>query len=430
MEAQHDPQQQMLKRLAELIGAGQEVGEPLLIRALSSDESPESLTALKRWTPVLSSVRKSPGEPVRAAAVDLLTRQGFSAEEALEAVSIVIRSVLAQVGEGTYTVAPDGSGHFTRLQDAVSEVPDGSTLRLAPGTHHIKHQLTLSKPRTLIGAGAGQTVIYVKEGLPFQCSLDGLIRASGLTIRCEEGESVQVFKGRLEMIGCHIEGGKGAQIGPFRAQGVGLRVKGEAFVQDCEFRGYEHAGAVVDGEGQLTLERCLFEGASDGSLAAVHVKEKGEATVRDCQINHDHRPAGIHVAGNGRALLEGNRSVRTILIEGRATAECRRNTLSNFLHGIRVRENARAVLEENTIEQCAWSILFHDQASGAARRNICRDTTNGGIQVNTTGTVDLEENRCERFADVGINVGKSARGTLRGNHCTDGRGDGIRVGDK
>lgn len=74
----------------------------------------------------------------------------------------------------TFVVAPDGSGDFGSVEEAIQKVQAGASLHLKAGTYRLSRSLQIDKSLSLIGEGMEVTRL-VTMGKEMWCSIRGKV---------------------------------------------------------------------------------------------------------------------------------------------------------------------------------------------------------------------------------------------------------------
>ena len=330
-------------------------------------------------------------------------------------------------------VAPDGSGDFRSLEEAVSKAQPGATLYLKAGIHRLAHPLALDKPLTLIGEGMETTQIVCDgEGSVVSFSGDGLFSASDLAFVHEGirwGDAVRANRGEVRLYRCLFTGGVWDEANQRGGDGLWLYGTVRGYVEACWATGNQLAGIRLSGQAQPTLEgNTCRENKSAG--IAYFGSAAGAARQNTCAGNEKH---GIYVGEQAQPTLEGNTCRENkgagIAYFGSAAGAARQNTCAgNEKHGIYVGEQSQPTLEGNTCrENKDTGIAYFGSAAGAARQNTCAGNERNGIYVGEQAQPTLEGNTCRENKLYGISYGNKAGGVARGNECTSNGEDGIFV---
>jgi parallel beta-helix repeat protein len=285
-------------------------------------------------------------------------------------------------------VAPDGSGDYASLEEAVGSVPEGTSIVLDPGTFRLAGPLEIAGSFSLQGAGMDQTEVI-----------------------CDSAGHVVRFNGA----------------GAFSAEGIAFRHEG-ATAADV---------VVVDG-GEAVFDGCRFTGAiSGGDIRMAGLRVQGSATgeVRDCAVEANDA-YGILLTDQAQMAVEGNSFTENervgLVYEGSAGGTASGNDSSlNKGHGIVVAHQAQPTLEDN---RCAGNersgIAYFDEAGGAARNNNCTMNWETGIFVGGQSQPTVEGNACANNIEAGIWYAGTAEGVARGNESSGHVFSGIVVGEQ
>jgi parallel beta-helix repeat protein len=159
---------------------------------------------------------------------------------------------------GALVVAPDGSGDFHSLEEAVQKARSGATIYLKAGMHRLKRPLVIDKPMTLIGEGMETTrIVCDGEKCVVEFSGDGLFSARDLAFVHEGtkwGDAVRANKGEVQFYRCLFTGGVWDEANQRGGDGLWLYGTARGDVRECVASGNEGTGIRVSGEAQPTLE--------------------------------------------------------------------------------------------------------------------------------------------------------------------------------
>lgn len=225
----------------------------------------------------------------------------------------------AETTPRTITVALDGSGDFTSIQEAVDSARKGDIVFLKPGAYH--QDLTIhSKERIkLVGAGVDQVtllghgervgVLHVGKW-PYGATD---IEITGLTIHDHGGHAVGIFNGKgITLRGLHVKGLLfGQQVRDVR-------------IEDCVIGGSETTGV------QLADSQAVIIG----------------------NVIHDN-DYGVNIAGKSDVRLERNVIMRNlyeaVVIGDRAAATLIGNTLVKNGAGAAFLSSSRSMVSGNVV---------------------------------------------------------------------------------
>lgn len=200
-------------------------------------------------------------------------------------------------GPRTITVALDGSGDFTSIQEAVDAAKKGDTVFLKPGQYEQDLTIHSKDSIKLIGAGVDQVTMLGKGQMvgvlhvgkwPYGATN---IEIRGLTINEHGGHALGIFNGE-------------------RITLRDLRVKGMVFGQQVQ---------------DVRIEDCVIGGSE---TTGIQFADSQAVLVHNYIHDNDH---GVNVAGKSQVRLEGNIITRSlfeaVVVTDRAKAMLVRNTL-------------------------------------------------------------------------------------------------------
>ncbi len=375
-------------------------------------------------------------------------------------------------------VAPDGSGDYLTLVEAIAAAGEGATIRLRKGIHRLEQGLRLGQAVSLVGEGMESTEIVAEQGeytLRYEGS--GLFGLRALSVRWggtgpEAIDVVVVHSGEVQIERCRFTGATWTET----LYGAGLQMDGQVRgrVAGCcaEANGY---GILVLDQAEPMLEENVcrlnrqsgigYSGASGGVCRANQCSDNestgialqrqahpflganicdgnrffgisycgdagGTARQNICERNQSH---GIVVVEKAQPSLEGNTCESNkgcgIAYFGTAAGTARSNRCTaNEGHGIYMIKEAQPSLEGNTCEfnkECG--IAYFDTAAGHAKSNQCTGNEKHGIFVDEEAQPSLEGNTCKSNKDSGIGYSGTAAGVAKTNKCTGNGRHGISV---
>ncbi len=218
----------------------------------------------------------------------------------------------------TITVALDGSGDFTSIQEAVDSAGRGDTVFLKPGAY--PQDLTIHSKNNikLVGAGVDQVTMLGREEVvgvlhvgkwPYGATD---IEISGLTINEHGGHALGIFNG------------KGITL-------KGLRVNGMLFGQQVE---------------DVRIENCVIGGSE---TTGVQFADSQAVLVGNVIHDNDH---GVNVAGKSHVRLERNVITRSLF------------------EAVVVTDKAKAVLVSNTLVKNGGGAAFLGSSQSDVSGNV------------------------------------------------------------
>lgn len=216
------------------------------------------------------------------------------------------------------TVALDGTGEFTSIQEAVDAAGQGDTVVLAPGlypqdvTIHSKQNIKLigagADKVTLLGHGQRVGVLHVGKW-PYGATN---VEISGMTIDEHGGHAVGIFNARAVSL-------------------RDLRVRGMLFGQQVQ---------------DLLVENCDI---GDSETTGVQFADSQVVVIGNYIHDNDH---GVHVAGKSEVRLE-------------------RNVITRSLYeAVVVHDHAQVILISNTLVKNGGGAAFLGSSQSEASGNV------------------------------------------------------------
>jgi len=221
-------------------------------------------------------------------------------------------------GPRTITVALDGTGEFTSIQEAVDAAKKGDTVFLKPGAYPQDLTIHSKEKIKLIGAGVDKVTMLGREDLvgvlhvgkwPYGATN---IEISGLTINEHGGHALGIFNG------------KGITL-------RNLRVKGMLFGQQVQ---------------DVRIEDCVIGGSE---TTGVQFSDSQALLVGNVIHDNDH---GVNVAGKSEVRLERNVIIRSLF------------------EAVVVNDKAKASLVGNTLVKNGGGVAFLGMSQSDASGNI------------------------------------------------------------
>jgi hypothetical protein len=233
----------------------------------------------------------------------------------------------------TITVALDGTGDFTSIQDAVDAAGPGDTVLLAPGSYpqdvtiHSKQKIKLIGAGvdkvTLLGHGERVGVLHVGKW-PYGATD---VEISGMTINEHGGHAVGIFNARAVSL-------------------RDLRVRGMLFGQQVL---------------SLRVENCDIGGSE---TTGVQFADSQAVIIGNYIHDNDH---GVHVAGRSEVRLERNIITRSLY------------------EAVVVNDRAKVVLISNTLVKNGGGAAFLGASQSEASGNV--------VSLNKVGFLFAEASR-------------------------------------
>jgi parallel beta-helix repeat protein len=371
----------------------------------------------------LRGVREINGRVSRQVEEAVMKAMAMKVEERPQSVGEFVRLLTAP--SGTLLVAPDGSGDFRNLEEAVQKAQSGTTIHLKAGIYRLKRPLVIDKPLTLIGEGMETTrIVCDGEECVVKFSGDGLFSARDIAFVHEGNRWANVVtadRGEVSFIRCLFTGGVWDEANKRGGDGLWLFGMVGGRIEACQAIGNDLHGIDVSGQARPTLEGNTCRENKECGIAYFD-NSAGVARQNICIGNGYH---GIQVSGQAQPTLEGNNCRENkdsgIAYFGNSAGVARQNTcFGNEHYGIYVGGQAQPTLEGNTCrENKQDGIAYFDNSAGVARQNICIGNGIHGIGVNGQAQPTLEGNTCRENKDSGIAYFENSAGVARQNICAD-----------
>ncbi|MBI3355234.1 MAG: right-handed parallel beta-helix repeat-containing protein [Nitrospirae bacterium] len=241
-------------------------------------------------------------------------------------------------GPKTITVALDGTGDFTSIQEAVDSAKEGDTVFVKPGAYPQDLTIHSKNKIKLVGAGVDKVTMLGREDVvgvlhvgkwPYGATN---IEISGLTINEHGGHALGIFNG------------KGITL-------HGLHVKGMLFGQQVQ---------------DVRVEDCVIGGSE---TTGVQFADSQALLIGNFIHDNDH---GVNVAGRSEVRLERNVITRSlfeaIVVNDRAKAVLLSNTLAKNGAGAAFMGSSQSEVSGNVVGLNKVGFLF--AGSGQARTSF------------------------------------------------------------
>ena len=311
----------------------------------------------------------------------------------------------------TLNLTPQGGDGYSSLEEALADVPPGSTINLDVGTYVLSEAVTVDKPLTLIGAGIEATVISGSDAIHvIRFNGDGPFHLEGIHFQ-HEGEEVAdvvvVNGGEVRVADCSFTG---AFSGDDPSAFAGLWIAGNTtgIIADSFSGGNDTAGFLVTGDAVVQL---MGNTASDNTQHGFMFIDRTAGQV-ESNSSTNNGSDGIFISGEATPVLFSN------VFNG------------NGGSGIIVIGEARPELLSNSVyENNEAGIAFNDFAGGTASENSCHHNRLSGFIISESASPDLLENESSDNGQSGIAYLENASGTAVGNICLRNTYSGIGVQD-
>lgn len=255
---------------------------------------------------------------------------------------------------GTLIVAPQRSGAYPSISDALEVAADGSVISVEAGDY--PETISVSGRRiSIVAAGEDGSVVIdaSRAQAPAVASAGGELTLRGLVLRGGEYPAISARRGTLRLDRCRadadtapaVEVADGAtvaatdlvvtggqfgvviadasgtldrcEITDIAEDGIIVRLGANPVVRNCTIRRVGNRGIYIYHSSSPQIERCEIERARGGGIATAY---QSSPSIVECHI-HDSGSVGIQVgAGCGGALRANHISAATpILVEPGAT---------------------------------------------------------------------------------------------------------------
>lgn len=216
-----------------------------------------------------------------------------------------------------WTVAQDGTGHYTSIQEAIDAAQAGDTIWIKAGVY--AEDVTVHSKDRLKIIGEGMDLVV----------LSGLNRVGTLHVGKWPYGARQV-----EIHGLTVNQHGGLGLGIFNG--------GEILLKNIHVKGMVFGQQVED----VRLEECIVGGSETTGIAFADSK----ATLKRNFIHdNDH---GVAIGGSSQVLLEQNVITRSLF------------------EAVMVSDHAKATLIRNTFVGNGGGVAFHDSTQGEVHGNI------------------------------------------------------------
>ena len=223
-----------------------------------------------------------------------------------------------------WTVAEDGSGQYTSVQEAIDAAKPGDTIWIKAGTY--AEDVTVHSKDRLKIVGEGMDVVV----------LSGLKRVGTLHI----GKWPYGAR-NVEIRGLTVNQHGGLGLGIFNGGGIllkNVRVKGMVFAQQVD---------------DVQLEACIV---GESETSGIAFADSNATLIKNFIHDNDH---GVVVGGTSRVVLTQNVITRSLF------------------ESVMVSDNSQLTLVRNTLVNNGGGVAFHDSTKGKASGNILTDSKIG-----------------------------------------------------
>jgi len=334
----------------------------------------------------------------------------------------------------TLNLTPQGGGGYSSLEEALADVPAGSTIYLSSGTYAFNQAVTVGVPISLIGAGVEETVLTGSDARHvIRFNAEGALLLEGIHFQ-HEGELVAdvvvINAMEAEIRNCSFSG---AYRGDAEDAYGGLWITGETqgMVELSEASGNDAVGFLLDEDASVILTDVI---AMDNTRYGVYFLERSSGEVQEsyCSSNGSH---GIYLDTEAEVVLSRN-TCRDNERFGIAIANTASHVVSenyvemNGLSGIIVSDTATPLIESNELSSNGESgIAFFDESGGTASGNRAYSNGLDGISVNESAVPDITGNDLFENESHGLAYYGEAGGAASGNNIHANLFSGVKVQD-
>jgi len=334
----------------------------------------------------------------------------------------------------TLNLTPQGGDGYNSLEDALADVPAGSTIYLGAGTYEFSQAVSVDIPITLIGAGAENTILTGSDAIHvIRFNGEGNLSLEGIHFQ-HEGENVAdvvvINVAEAEIRNCSFSG---AYRGDEEDVYGGLWITGdtEGVVENSEASGNDAVGFLLDEDASVTLVDVV---AMNNTNYGVYFLERSSGEVQDSYCSSNERN-GIYLNTEGDVDLNRNTCRENgrfgIVIARAASPEVRGNYVEmSGLSGMLVSDSASPTIEGNDLSGNGESgLVFSDEAGGTASGNRCFENESDGISVSGSATPEIVGNDLYQNTGFGLAFYEAGGGTASGNDIHHNLYSGVKVGD-
>ena len=230
---------------------------------------------------------------------------------------------------------------YPTIGEALAAVPAGGLIALKAGTY--KENLEIITPVTLLGAGAGKTVIRAAEWFQPVITIESdqpiEVQLEGVTVgRSHYGLLIR-GQARVTISNAEVSGND--------SRGLDVSDLAQVTVENCTISG-NYNGLVVSDQAQVTVEKSTISGSGDG----LSVGGSARVTVGDCTISGN-RGSGLWVHDSAQVTVENS-------------------TFSGNSSGLHMENQARMELNGSWVSDNHIGIYREDSATITGKDNWVR----------------------------------------------------------
>jgi F-box protein 11 len=207
-------------------------------------------------------------------------------------------------------------GDYSRISDAIKNVPEKTRILVRPGTY--RESIVLTKNVEIVGDGPREQIVLLSNDADcIRVATDSVAVVRGMTIhgQAKDHYAIDIPRGRLHLSDCIVTCDTLACIGIHNstaqpliqhciirdggASGIFVYDQGAGVIEDCDISNNKLSGVTVKGGGNPLMRRCEIH---DGQASGIYVYENGKGTYEDCDI-FANKNSGVAVREGGNPLV-------------------------------------------------------------------------------------------------------------------------------
>jgi parallel beta-helix repeat protein len=285
-------------------------------------------------------------------------------------VTTPIQTVSSGEAVQTLVVSAMGRGNYRTVSEAMKAAKEGAKILVKEGVY--REGLVINKPVEIIGDGeTSEIILEYSDGHCISMQTD-YAKVKGLTICCRAGlkgkeyYAVDIPQGCLILEDCDITSDS-----PSSCIGIrGLTAKPR--INRCKIHDSKLFGIHVSQKGQGIVEDCdIFA----NTYAGVGITDEANPIIRRCKI-HDNKQSGIRVDRKGQGIVE----------------DC--DIFANTNWGIRISEQGNPMIQKCRINYNGFKAIFsYDDGRGTVENCDLRDNKGGAFDIDPTSQVQQSNNK-------------------------------------
>jgi tRNA A-37 threonylcarbamoyl transferase component Bud32 len=329
-------------------------------------------------------------------------------------------------GPRTVTVAVDGSGDFSTVEAALTELEPGSTIMLSPGLHETPDTIRPSGVITVIGAGADQTRLIGHGDGPVIEATGGSVTIQDMAVdydgTTEDVDVIRLTDTTVHLTGLSVTGGT--------RHGIVVGGGSRGTIEHSLLGDNDGSGLVQGGSSDLDLVGVT---GSDNLGSGFIWVDDATGEIRECVAERNEKD-GFLVADDGSPELVNNSGTGNresgFAWSDRAAGEARNNTSEqNSNHGFTIASEAAPSLIGNAASGNERSgFAWIEQSAGNGRDNQSSNNRHQGYLIADSAIPALESNTATGNGEAGFQWISSGSSSLVVNRAESNDQDGFAVG--